>query len=259
MYYFIISGRPAEHTLLPKESFDLAIADPPFGINENSFDQKHYNRKEENVASGYREAPSDYYRFSYEFLSEIYRILKPTGSAYIVSSWSNSHHIHRAINESRFFLKNKIIWKYNFGVYTKRKYVSSHYEIFFITKHKTKYIFNTYSRYKGTKDSYADRESVWIVNREYKKNQVKYKNQLPEKLIQKMIEYSSKEGDMIADIFSGSLTTTKVATRMHRLSIAADLNPANFLFMVPEISEEEKAKSREAEMNMRRQYPEVKS
>ncbi len=48
----------------------------------------------------------------------------------------------RINKDNKLYLINQIIWKHNFGAYTERKMVSSHYNIFFCTKHKNKYTFN---------------------------------------------------------------------------------------------------------------------
>ncbi|MEJ2303232.1 MAG: DNA methyltransferase, partial [Anaerolineales bacterium] len=109
--------------------------------------------------------------------------------------------ILKALRETQLEELNHIIWKYNFGVYTKTKYVSSHYHILFYKKPGKPHTFNTYARYgalekteDGGRMNYIDREDVWIINREYKPGRVKNKNELPTALLTKMIRYSSNEG-----------------------------------------------------------------
>ena len=99
---------------LPDECVDLGIYDPPFGIKEKRFDKKHYTRDESFVIDGYIEAPEDYYKFSKDWISEAVRTLKPNGSMYIVSGWSNSDIIGRVIRESNLYLISKIIWNFPF-------------------------------------------------------------------------------------------------------------------------------------------------
>ncbi|MCS7180566.1 MAG: site-specific DNA-methyltransferase, partial [bacterium] len=38
-------------------------------------------------------------------------------------------------------------WKYQFGVYTDKKFVTSHYHILFVAKHPKKYKFNKIEHY----------------------------------------------------------------------------------------------------------------
>jgi site-specific DNA-methyltransferase (adenine-specific) len=210
---------------------DLFIADPPFGINEITL-HKHYNRDESNVIDGYVEAPSDYYAFSLAWLEQAKRILKPEGSMYIVSGWTNLHHLLNAVQQLNLSLINHIIWKYNFGVYTRKKFVSSHYHILFLKKSK-KIKFNTNCRFSDERDStgsplYRDLEDVWVINKEYQPGQVKNKNKLPDELVAKMIDYSSDPKDIICDFFMGNFTTAYVSLKMGRTPIGFEINPESY-------------------------------
>ena len=128
-------------------SVDLIITDPPYGINGDQL-HKHYNRKEEYVIDGYVEIPlEDYQEFSKNWIIQAERILKPGGSLYIVSGYTNLFHILQALRETKLIELNHIIWKYNFGVYTKKKFVSSHYHILYYVKLGKPHTFNTYIRY----------------------------------------------------------------------------------------------------------------
>lgn len=218
---------------LSAASIDLFLADPPFGIAGDKL-HKHYNRDENNVLAGYVEAPEDYYEFSLAWLTEAKRILKATGSMYIVSGWSNLHHILNAINALNLVLINHIIWKFNFGVYTSRKYVTSHYHILYVKLNKSKPVFNTNCRFTNQdRDNnrsllYRDMEDVWIINKEYQPGQIKNKNKLPDELIEKMILYSSNEGNHVCDFFLGNFTTAYVAKRLNRIPIGFEINPESF-------------------------------
>jgi site-specific DNA-methyltransferase (adenine-specific) len=215
---------------LPNEIVDLGIYDPPFGIQEKSFDKKHYTRDESFVIDGYVEAPKDYYKFSKDWISEAVRILKPNGSMYIVSGWSNSDIIGRVIRELNLFLINKIIWNFSFAVYTSRKYPTAHYEIFYVKKNKkAKPTFNTDCRFKTTKEQYADMKSVWKINKTNRPGKKKNKNKLPEELIKKMIQYSSNDGDVVCDFFMGNFTTKEVCKKLNRHCIGYEMNIDAFM------------------------------
>jgi len=212
-------------------SVDLIITDPPYGIEGDKLD-RHYNRNESHVIDGYVEIPNtDYPDFSLKWITEAERILKPGGSIYIVSGYTNLIHILNALRETNLQEVNHIIWKYNFGVYARAKYVSSHYHILFYKKKGRKHTFNTYSRYAdhersdaGGSSNYLDREDVWQINREYKPGKVKNKNELPTQLLAKMIQYSSNEGDVVCDLFLGSFSTAKVAKGLNRQAVGFELN-----------------------------------
>ena len=227
---------------LADETVDLIISDPPYGISGDKLD-RHYNRNESFVLDGYVEVPQqDYPEFSKQWIKQAERVLKPGGSIYIVSGYTNLVHILNALAETSLVEVNHIIWKYNFGVYTKRKYISSHYHILFYTKGKARHTFNTFSRYadkeqaeSGGSSNYQDREDVWIINREYKPGKVKNKNELPTKLLTKMIQYSSNEGDLVCDFFLGSFSTAKVAKGLNRYATGFELSKTAFDYQLAEI------------------------
>ena len=216
-------------------SIDLLVCDPPFGIKETRFDSM-YNRKKESVIDGYRESPDDYYSFTLGWVEQAKRVLKNDGSMYIVSSWTNIHHIRRVIEELDMKLINEIIWKYNFGVFTKKKFVSSHYNISYVAKNKkAKPTFNTDCRFSSSDRTpnkrsirYQDMEDVWVINKEYRPGETKTTNKLPEKLVEKMIQYSSNPGNTVCDFFLGNFTTAIVAAKLGRIPCGFEINSNHF-------------------------------
>jgi site-specific DNA-methyltransferase (adenine-specific) len=246
---------------LKSNSIDLIITDPPYGINGDKLD-KHYNRDESNVLDGYVEvSENEYPGFSAKWIKEAERVLRPGGSIYIVSGYSQLRHILNALAKNNLQEKNHIIWKYNFGVYTSKKYISSHYHILFYTKKGGDVTFNTNAFFSDSEKSenggslnYLDREDVWIINREYKPGLVKNKNELPKSLLTKMILYSSNPNDMICDFFLGSFSTAKIAIGLGRRACGFELNKNAFDYQIGEI---EKVKSGEL-LSELRQVPENK-
>jgi site-specific DNA-methyltransferase (adenine-specific) len=224
------------------ESVDLIITDPPYGIDGDQL-HTHYNRKEDYVIDGYIEIPAEEYDdFSLQWIQQAERILKPGASIYIVSGYTNLFSILKALRQTELEELNHIIWKYNFGVYTTRKYVSSHYHILFYTKPGNKHTFNTYARYGAReKDenngslNYQDREDVWVINREYKPGKAKNKNELPAALLIKMIQYSSNPGDLICDLFLGSFSTAKTALGLNRRVTGFELSEQAYNHQIREI------------------------
>jgi len=235
MDFYNIDCVVGAQNFLKNNSIDLIISDPPYGINGDQLD-KHYNRDENNVIEGYIDVPaSEYYNFSINWIREAERVLRPGGSIYLISGYTNLHHVLNALNETKLKLINHIIWKYNFGVYTSRKYISSHYHILYYVKPGGEVTFNKNSFYSdddrnenGGSKNYQDREDVWIINREYQPGKVKNKNQLPTALLKKMILYSSNKGDLVCDFFLGSFSTAKVAISLERRACGFELNTKAF-------------------------------
>lgn len=188
-------------------SIDLIITDPPFAIDFKS-KKGNYNRTYSNVIEGYKEvSKTDYAEFTKQWIFQAYRILKNTGSIYIFSGWNNLKDILIALDDAGFITLNHLIWKYQFGVFTRRKYVTSHYHILYAVKDDKKYKFNKIEHYP---------EDVWIINREYWHYKKKTPTKLPTKLVEKILHYSSDKGDIIFDPFLGSGTVAVVSKAMGR-------------------------------------------
>jgi len=229
---------------IPDGSVDLIVTDPPYGIDGDLL-HRHYNRDEGYVVDGYVEVPAaEYGEFCLRWIAQAERILRPGGSVYIVSGYTNLYHILHALRETSLEEVNHIVWKYTFGVYTRRKYVSSHYHILYYEKPGGTRTFNLESRYGLTeKDAggrslnYGDREDVWTVHRDYKPGQVKNKNELPPDLLVKMIQYSSGEGDLVCDLFLGGFSTAKTAVGLNRRVVGFEVSPAIFDRRILEMGE----------------------
>lgn len=245
--FYNIDCREGAKKYLQDNSVDLIITDPPYGIDGDLL-HKHYNRDESQVLDGYIEVPLiEYADFSVEWIKEAERVLKFGGSLYIISGYTNLIHILNALEKTELKLVNHIIWKYNFGVYTKKKYISSHYHILFYQKKGGNPTFNTFARFGDSqKDeqnksmNYQDREDVWLINKEYKPNQIKNKNELPTQLLTKIIQYSSNENDLVCDFFLGSFSTAKVALALNRNAVGFEKNPIAFDYQNEEIKKIEK-------------------
>ncbi|MHA1721438.1 MAG: DNA-methyltransferase [Promethearchaeota archaeon] len=200
---------------LQPESIDLIIADPPFGL-EFTGKESLYNRNSEYVVEGYKEIEiTDYRNFTSKWIQEIPRILKSHGSAYIFSGWTNLLPLLQSIEDSGLILRNHLIWQYNFAVFTKRKFATSHYHILYVVKDEKNVFFNRIKHYET---------DIWTIPRKYKPNQVKNGTKLPNDLVRKCINYSSKPGDLILDPFSGNGTTQVAAKSEFRHYIGFELN-----------------------------------
>jgi site-specific DNA-methyltransferase (adenine-specific) len=231
---------------LSDSSIDLIITDPPYGIEGDKL-HRHYHRKEEFVVDGYVEIPKEEYaEFTRGWVKQAERVLKPGGSLYVISGYTNLHHILNALHSTELIEVNHLIWKYNFGVHTTKKFVSSHYHILFWVKPGKPYFFNTYSRFgQGERDerdgalNYQDREDVWIMNREYKPGEKKNKNELPTALLIKMMQYSSNIGDTVCDFFLGGFSTATVAKGLSRGCVGFEVSESMFELGLKKVEEVE--------------------
>ena len=200
----------------------------------------HYHRDESKVVPGYIDVPlSQYAQFSLDWIRECERVLRPGGSMYIVSGYTNLHHILNALHSTSLVEINHVIAQHSFGVSTKNKFVSSHYHVLFWAKPdrgQKKRTFNSNWKYTDQKDSYHDRLTVQNMPRDYKPGQVRNKNQLSEDFIEKFIKYSSNRGDTVLDCFGGGLTTGRTALRWGRNFVGFELNKNAYDAFVPTLN-----------------------
>ncbi len=231
--------------LIPAETVDLIVTDPPFAIDFRA-QRTNYNRTGARVLEGYTEIPQEeYYAFSVEWMRQAYRVLKPSGSMYLFSGWNNLKDILNALDEVGFEVVNHLIWKYQFGVFTRRRFVTSHYHCLYVCKDDRLRVFYPESRFpadardkSGRSARYKDMEDVWVIPREYWHGDVKTPTKLPSALVEKILHYSSVEGDLVLDPFLGSGQVAWVAKRMGRRYVGFEIVPEYYQFALRRLEED---------------------
>jgi site-specific DNA-methyltransferase (adenine-specific) len=209
--------------LVPSGVVDLIVTDPPFAIDFRATKQ-NYNRTASRVMQGYNEIKQkDYYGFTVKWMEQSFRILKDSGSMYVFSGWNNLKDILNALDDVGFVTINHIIWKYQFGVVTTKKFVTSHYHCLYVCKDEKKRRFYPFSRFskkqrttEGRSLHYKDKEDVWDIKREYWTGDQKTPTKLPAELLKKILQYSSREGDVVFDPFLGSGQVAMISKQMGR-------------------------------------------
>lgn len=206
---------------LPDGAVDLVITDPPFAIDFQAR-RANYNRTQSRVLDGYNDiAVDEYAGFTRAWMGEVERVVKATGSVFVFSGWNNLKDILTAADEVGFVTVNHIIWKYQFGVVCKRRFVTSHYHCLFLCKDDAKRKFFPNSRFaqsakaeNGGSLRYRDMEDVWTIKREYWHGDKKTPTKLPAELVEKILAYTSEQGDLVLDPFLGS-GQVAVVSKMH--------------------------------------------
>lgn len=216
--------------MIPANVIDLIITDPPFAIDFKA-KRANYNRDENNVLEGYSEIKQkDYYQFSLDWMKESYRVLKDSGSMFVFSGWNNLRDILNALNDSKFTLVNHLIWKYQFGVVTKNRFVTSHYHCLYACKDEKERKFYRNSRFEDGSSRYRDMEDVWTIQREYWRGEKKTPTKLPTELVRKMVQYASTDDDIVLDPFLGSGQVAVVSKEMNRNFVGFEIVKEYFEF-----------------------------
>lgn len=207
--------------------FDLMIADPPFGLK---FDKSsHEYGAKEYILYDDKFTCDEYETFTREWLTACKRGLKATGCLYLVSGWTRLREILNAVHATGFHLVNHVIWAFSWGVYARKRYVTSHYHVLFLAKDKREYTFKPQFVNPNTKRKGNPYElDVWFwpeYNRGNDPDRVKgHPCQLPVVLLERIIAISSNEGDWVGDIFSGSGGTALAARRLGRNVVSFEIN-----------------------------------
>lgn len=195
-----------------------------------------------NVISGSRNSYGDdmgaYLAFMAVRIIAMHRVLKNSGSIYLHCDPTASHYLKElmdAIFGKKNFL-NEIIWSYNSGGGSKKRFGRKHDVILFYSK-SSDYYFNAdavrvpYDAViaKGREHLFNDKgkvmPDVWNISRppNHSKEWLGYPTQKPIKLYETMISASSKEGDIVLDPFCGCATTLVAAERLNRQWVGIDI------------------------------------
>jgi site-specific DNA-methyltransferase (adenine-specific) len=192
---------------------DLVFADPPFGISFKGNLQTYHRTPD---AFSYIEVPEkEYCIFIRSLIEWSYNSLKDTGSMWLLSGWNKLGEVLNAVHKSGFHLINHCIWKYQFGVFTKKRFTTSHYHLLLLSKDVNNYVFNKPEHYA---------EDVWVIKRPYQHGIRTAGNELPDKLVERCIITSSNEDDLVVDPVLGSGTTMRVCLHTGRRCTGIELN-----------------------------------
>jgi len=216
---------------IPDGSVDLVFVDPPYNIGKKFAD---FNDK----------WPSDaeYAKWAYEWIDECIRILKPTGTMYLMTSTQAMPYFDLYVRDKLSIL-SRIVWSYDSSGVQAKKYYGSMYEpILHCVKDKKSYCFNADEilveaktgakrkliDYRGdTPKPYNTKKvpgNVWEFPRvRYRMDEYEdHPSQKPEALLERIIRASSNAGDTVFDPFSGTFTTAAVAKSLGRNSISIE-------------------------------------
>jgi site-specific DNA-methyltransferase (adenine-specific) len=203
-------------------SADLVIADPPYNLGKdygNNSDNKNFD---------------EYMIFSRDWIKEIYRILKNTGTIYIFMGVRFISYLYMLLEKEYNFIFNSwITWHYTQGLGKTKGFSPRHDDILMFSKTENyKFILDNIripqKYYRSVNNMRgANPGDVWQFSHIHycNKNRQEHPTQKPEGLIERMVLASSEENDMVIDPFAGSGTTLRVCQQLNRNCIGIELNP----------------------------------
>ena len=220
----IINGDSLEELKkIPRETFDLIFADPPYNLQLKSELTRPDRSKVSAVNDKWDQFENfkKYDDFTYEWLSECKRILKKDGAIWVIGSYHNIFRVGTAIQNLGFWILNDVIWNKNNPMPNFRgtRFTNAHETLIWASKsEKSKYTFN-YQSLKCLNDDLQMR-SNWDLpicngSERLKKDGKKiHSTQKPEALLHRILLATSNKNDLILDPFLGSGTTATVAKKL---------------------------------------------
>jgi site-specific DNA-methyltransferase (adenine-specific) len=215
---------------IPDNSIDVTFADPPFNLKKkyNSYYDKH--------------EVQEYLAWCKEWLYEMVRITKPTGSIFVHNIPKWLIYFGSYLNEIAIF-RHWIAWD-AMSTPLGKTLLPNHYGILYYVKSKDfkfydirmfhkrcrncHYILQDYGGKKSQMHPFGPLVSdVWtdIHRIRHKVRRDEHPCQLPIHLLERLILMSSDEGDIVLDPFIGTGTSAIAAKRLGRRFIGIDIDP----------------------------------
>ena len=218
---------------LPSSTFDLVIADPPYNLDK-LYGESKFKSMDLRL----------YLEWCENWIIEIKRLLKTTGTFYLCNDWRAS--ALQLLLEKHFKVRNRITWEREKGRGSKDNWKNNSEDIWYCTKSDI-FTFNVdavklkrrvlapYKDENGdAKDWNEDKTRLTYPSNLWTDISVPFwsmsentphPTQKPEKLIAKLVLASSNKGDLVLDPFGGSGTTAVVCKKLNR----------NYMILEPEL------------------------
>ena len=192
---------------------DMVFTDPPYGVSASG------GRSQTKDKLGMKAIINDELRNNEltQFLSDFISAMqyKEGASIYICYPWATQKEFTEAIQMNGLKIKNCIIWdKKVFGLNGFKGYRPQYEMIYFCCKEDFEW--------------YGDKaqSNIWQISREIKREeQGNHPTPKPIELISKALKNSSKQGDIVLDVFGGSGSTLIACEQLNRNCYMMELDP----------------------------------
>lgn len=236
------------------DSFELIYIDPPFNTGRH---QRRRRLRTERVEEGgdrtgfggrrYRttvlselsfdDRHDDYLAFLMPRLEEARRVLGETGSLFVHLDPRESHYVKVALDQlfGRECFQNEIVWSYDYGARSRRRWSSKHDVILWYVKNPAQftYRYEDIDRIPYMAPSLVGAEKarrgktptdVWwnTIVSPTGRERTGYPTQKPLAILTRIVQVHSNPGDRVLDFFAGSGTTGEAAARAGRRAVLVD-------------------------------------
>ena len=223
----------AELEKLPAASVDLVFADPPYNLQL----QGDLRRPDQSLVDAVDDAWdqfesfSAYDAFTRAWLLQVRRVLKPSGTLWVIGSYHNIFRVGTALQDLGFWVLNDVIWRKTNPMpnFRGRRFTNAHETLIWAARGADAkgYTFNYEALKAGNED--LQPRSDWLFpicsgGERLKGDDGKkvHPTQKPEALLARVLLSASKPGDVVLDPFFGSGTTGAAAKRLGRHFIGVE-------------------------------------
>ena len=241
---------------LPDGCATLIYIDPPFNTGRRqqrevlrhvrSDDGSHRGFQGKNYETirgelkRYDDDFDDYWAFLEPRMREAWRVLADDGTLYVHLDYREAHYVKVMLDAifGRTSFLNELIWAYDYGAKSKRRWPTKHDTILVYVKNPANYFFDSESVDREpymapglvTPDKAARGKlptDVWwhtiVSPTGFEKTG--YPTQKPLGILRRIVQASSRPGDVVLDFFAGSGTTGAAAYELGRRFLLIDENP----------------------------------
>lgn len=241
---------------LPDESIELIYIDPPFNTgrpqtrtqiavtrdphgDRTGFSGATY-RTETLGTRAYADAYDDYTGFLEPRLAEARRVLSPEGSLLLHLDCREVHYVKVLLDRmwGRASFINEIIWAYDYGARTRRRWPAKHDNILWYARNPRRYVFNLAAcdripylapNLVGPEKAARGKTptDVWwhTIVSPTGREKTGYPTQKPRGILDRIVKVHSRPGARLLDFFAGSGSFGESAWAHGREAILVDNNP----------------------------------
>jgi site-specific DNA-methyltransferase (adenine-specific) len=228
---------------LPDASIDLVYIDPPFNTgrvqkrerlrtvrddagDRTGFAGRRYRTERVAVDPGFADTFEDFLAFLEPRLREAHRVLAPTGSLYFHIDYREVHYckilLDRIFGRASFI--NEIIWAYDYGARTTKRWPAKHDNILFFAKDPRRYHFDVsevdripymapalVGAQKAARGKLPTDTWWHTIVSPTGKEKLGYPTQKPLGVLRRIVRASAPKGGVVLDFFAGSGTAGAAA------------------------------------------------
>ena len=249
----------------PREAFSLVYIDPPFNTgrrqartqirtvadkngDRTGFQGKRY-RTERLGTTGFDDQYTDYIGFLQERIEEARLTMTVNGSLFLHVDYREVHYCKVMLDKvfGRDSFMNEIIWAYDYGARTKRRWSAKHDNILWYAIDPENCIFNNDAIPYMAPGLVGPEKAAWgktptdvwwhTIVSPNGKEKTGYATQKPLGILERIVEVHSNPGDLLLDFFAGAGSFGEAAARSDRNFVLVDNNPEAIQVMIKRLSQ----------------------